>query len=142
MFFKVAPRVEKTEVFRKDWNFANRIYFTSCIMKKHCFLLWTKETAFFPYFYHQKQPFRGFVTCNFIEMELQHECSPVNLLHIFRTPFLKNTPEWMVMHYEINFYSAELFECAINFKFYLNIFIFLIINANHGDIIINRSNNS
>ena len=46
------------------------IYFTSCIMKKHSFLLWTKETAFFPYFYH-----------------------------------------------EIIFYSAELFDCAVNYIF-------------------------
>ena len=29
--------------------------------------------------------------CNFIEITLRNECSPVNLLHIFRTPFLKNT---------------------------------------------------
>ena len=29
--------------------------------------------------------------CNFIEIALQHGCSPVNLLHIFGTPFLKNT---------------------------------------------------
>ena len=28
---------------------------------------------------------------NFIEISLRHGCSPVNLLHIFRTPFLKNT---------------------------------------------------
>ena len=28
--------------------------------------------------------------CNFIEITLRHGCSPVNLLHIFRTPFLKN----------------------------------------------------
>ena len=28
---------------------------------------------------------------NFIEITLQHECSPVKLLHIFRTPFPKNT---------------------------------------------------
>ena len=28
--------------------------------------------------------------CNFIEIALWHECSPVNLRHIFRTPFLKN----------------------------------------------------
>ena len=28
--------------------------------------------------------------CNFIEIALQHGCSPVNLLHIFGTPFLKN----------------------------------------------------
>ena len=27
---------------------------------------------------------------NFIEITLRHECSPVNLLHIFRAPFLKN----------------------------------------------------
>ena len=29
--------------------------------------------------------------CNFIEITLRHRCFPVNLLHIFRTPFLKNT---------------------------------------------------
>ena len=29
--------------------------------------------------------------CNFIEITLRHGCSPVNLLHIFRILFLKNT---------------------------------------------------
>ena len=29
--------------------------------------------------------------CNSIEITLRHRCSPVNLLHIFRTPFSKNT---------------------------------------------------
>ena len=33
---------------------------------------------------------------NFIEITLRHGCSPVNLLHIFRTPFLKNTSERLV----------------------------------------------
>ena len=33
---------------------------------------------------------------NFIEITLRHRCSPVNLLHIFRTPFLKNTSEWLL----------------------------------------------
>ena len=28
---------------------------------------------------------------NFIEIALRHGCSPVNLLHIFRTAFPKNT---------------------------------------------------
>ena len=28
---------------------------------------------------------------NFIEIALRHGCSPVSLLHIFRTPFPKNT---------------------------------------------------
>ena len=30
---------------------------------------------------------------NFIKITLQHECSPVTLLHNFRTPFYKNTSE-------------------------------------------------
>ena len=55
--------------------------------------------------YLQKQPSRGVLIkgcsentqqiymklqANFIEITLRHECSPVNLLHIFRTPFPKN----------------------------------------------------
>ena len=31
------------------------------------------------------------VFSNFVEITLRHGCSPVNLLHIFRTPFFKNT---------------------------------------------------
>ena len=34
---------------------------------------------------------------NFIEIALRQECSPVNLLHIFRTPFLKNTSGWLLL---------------------------------------------
>ena len=35
--------------------------------------------------------------CNFNEITLRHECSPVNLLHIFRTPFYKNISEWLLL---------------------------------------------
>ena len=34
---------------------------------------------------------------NFIEITLRHGCSPVNLLHIFRTTFLKNTSEGLLL---------------------------------------------
>ena len=34
---------------------------------------------------------------NFIEVALRHGCSPVNLLHIFRTTSLKNTTEWLLL---------------------------------------------
>ena len=37
------------------------------------------------------------VVCNFIEIALWHGCSPVNLLHIFRTPFSKNTSGWLLL---------------------------------------------
>ena len=83
-FFKVTITFEKTEVFKKGWKFAHCTYFSNCIMKKHYFLLWTKETAtVFPYFY-----------------------------------------------LEIIFYSGEPFDYVVNFKFYLNIFIFLNLNTN------------
>ena len=35
--------------------------------------------------------------CNFIDIVLRHGCSPVNLLHIFRTPFLQNTSGWLLL---------------------------------------------
>ena len=36
---------------------------------------------------------------NFIEITLWHGCAPVNLLHIFRTTFLKNTSGWLLSKY-------------------------------------------
>ena len=38
-----------------------------------------------------KCEFSKYVLCNFIEITLPQGCSCVNLLHIFRTPFYKNT---------------------------------------------------
>ena len=35
---------------------------------------------------------------NFIEVAFWHGCSPVNLLPIFRTPFLKNTSEGLLLY--------------------------------------------
>ena len=35
--------------------------------------------------------------CNFIEITLRHGCSPVTLMHIFRTPFPQNTSEWLLL---------------------------------------------
>ena len=35
--------------------------------------------------------------CNFIEITLRHGCSPLTLLHIFRTPFSKNTTGWLLL---------------------------------------------
>ena len=34
---------------------------------------------------------------HFIEIAPQHGCSPVNLLHIFRTPFSKNASEGLLL---------------------------------------------
>ena len=45
--------------------------------------------------------------CNFIEITLRHECFPVNLLHIFRTAFSKNTSGWLLLervHFDKSFF--------------------------------------
>ena len=36
--------------------------------------------------------------CNFIEITLRYECSPVNLLHIFATSFYQNTSGELLLH--------------------------------------------
>ena len=40
--------------------------------------------------------------CNFIEIALRHGCSTVNLLHIFRIPFPKNTSGGLLLPREKN----------------------------------------
>ena len=42
-----------------------------------------------------EQPYRSVISIKLIT--LLHECSPVNLLHIFRAPSLKNTSEWLLL---------------------------------------------
>ena len=43
---------------------------------------------------------------NFIEIVLRHECSPINLLHIFRTPFPRNTSGWLLL--TLSFYVIRV----------------------------------
>ena len=68
------------------------------------------------------------VPSNFIEITLWHGCSPVNLLHIFRTPFSKNTPGWLLLnlcislnHHHQSFYSFQ----RIRIYLYLHIRFFI-----------------
>ena len=49
---------------------------------------------------------------NFIEISLQCGCSPVNLLHIFKTPFYNNTSGWLLLH---TFWMASWLICCSNF---------------------------
>ena len=58
---------------------------------------------------------------NFIEITLRHGCSPVNLLYVFRTPFLKKTygQPLLSMSTKLIFTSKEFFFFrVITIKFY------------------------
>ena len=52
--------------------------------------------------------------CNFIEITFRYRCSPASLLHIFRTPFLKNTSGWLLLSlikYQFQIEIAERIAC-------------------------------
>ena len=66
----------------------------------------------------------------FIEITPRHGCSPVNLLHIFRTPFLKNTSGRLLLvyftwetcvTYGYLFYFGLIVICEILPKFRLDV---------------------
>ena len=56
--------------------------------------------------------FRTDVFVNFIEITLRHGCSPVNVLHIFRTPFPRNTSEWLLLNVFVVIFTR------INFSYF------------------------
>ena len=58
---------------------------------------------------------------NFIEITLCHGCSPGNLLHIFRTPFSKNTSGWLLPLIVFDTFCSRIFretifQCIIYFN--------------------------
>ena len=54
---------------------------------------------------------------NFIEITLRHGCSPVNLLHIFRTLFPKNTSGWLLLNINVlDFENNKMVEEILNQK--------------------------
>ena len=63
------------------------------VLTKRCFKICCKFT--------REHPYRSAISIkllsSFIEITLLHGCSLVNLLHIFRTPFPKNTSECLLL---------------------------------------------
>ena len=57
-----------------------------------------------------EQPSRSAISIKwlyqFIEITLRHGCSPVTLLHIFRTPFPKNTSDRLLLYNGVQSYKV------------------------------------
>ena len=53
---------------------------------------------------------------NFIKIALRHGSSPINLLHIFRTPFPKNTSGWLLLSHIFQ-HSVEMMEYNGHIKY-------------------------
>ena len=59
---------------------------------------------------------------NFVKITLTHVCSPVNLLHIFRTPFYKNTGRGLLLDVsQCLRYASAMFE-SVPFQFFKKMF--------------------
>ena len=57
--------------------------------------------------------------CDFnIEIALRHSCSPVNLLHNFRTPFPRNTSGWLLLLIKKQY---NMLEIRLLFKKFTNL---------------------
>ena len=75
-----------------------------------------------------EHPWRSVVSikllCNFNEIAFWHECSPVNFLHIFRTPFPGNTSGQLLVSVAF-FYRSEtsLFASIKVYDFQINKYI-------------------
>ena len=66
---------------------------------------------------YREHPCQSMVTikvlCNFTKIALRHGCSPVTLLHIFRTPFYKTPVEDCYCYFEnAGYLLLNLFKCS------------------------------
>ena len=70
----------------------------------------------------------GGIKSNFIEITLRHGCSPVNLLHIFRTAFVKKTSERLLLNTGVDYagplYANDIYGKTITVK-KLHMFVYL-----------------
>ena len=86
--------------------------------------------------YTREHPRRSVISIklqrNFIEITLRLGRSPVNLLHIFRTPFPKNISWWLLLYLVCTYFGGNVgFRCSWIFRssvhkrrFLLAIFVF------------------
>ena len=60
---------------------------------------------------------------NFIEISLWHECSSVSLLHIFRTPFHKNTHGGLLLQILKKLHSLFTFYAFSSKRFFMHLLL-------------------
>ena len=86
-----------------------------------------------------EQPCRSSISvklfCNFIEITFRRGCSPVNLEHIFRSPFLKNTFGWLLLNYWFTEFINKILKniYVLEFQFWLKVILLNMINIEYVD---------
>ena len=84
-FFKFVHKLDRKYCFNPTSSHPE-VYLVKGILK-----IYSKFTG--------EHPCRSLISTkllwNFIEITLWHGCSPINLLHVFRTPFTRNAFGWL-----------------------------------------------
>ena len=107
-------------IFAGWWNIQiisqnKKVSIEDAKLNKMSILILGRITTFCWNYNRQKQPPRGAhkkrcsekicsklcMQSSFIEIALRCGCSPTNFLHIFRTPFPRNTSEWLLLNRNI-----------------------------------------
>ena len=102
----IIPLIELTSPFKLSSNkldiFSIGIIISKVFLGKGVLKTCSKFTG--------EHPHRSaiLIKLQFIEITLQHGCSLANLLHIFRTPFLKNTSCGLLLSFEIYLHLEEV----------------------------------
>ena len=105
-FFKTVMK-NRVQLFSSNYLF-HYCFPTSFLSKIHKAILITLARSSHPVVF-----LGGAVANKFIEITLWHGCSPVNLLHIFRTPFPYNSSGKLLLSDAFsNFLSVSSFKCA------------------------------
>ena len=60
---------------------------------------------------------------DFIEITLRHGCSPINLLHISRTTFLKNSSGWLLLHRALTPIKPSLNPITLLIHYTISVFL-------------------
>ena len=79
----------------------------------------SQEKLFWKYAANLKENAHVKVQSNFIEIALRHGCSPVNLLHLFRAPFSKNTFGGLLLNqgrFRLSFITLDHYERFFHIK--------------------------
>ena len=70
-----------------------------------------------------------------LQITLRHGCSPVNLLHIFRTPFLKSTSEGLLLHQKLRQLSLTVIFTFVLLKLTFAIFALVFFSSKQSIVI-------
>ena len=101
-------------LLKKNQKQPSKVFFGKCVLK-----ICSKFTG--------EHPCRSAISkklpSNFVEIAFWYGCSPVNLLHIFRTPFYKNTSEWLLLKQLMDF--TEYGYKTINQFLTVNVFLYI-----------------